>query len=158
MNEKEKLTENVSTRITKTQKAKLDELDVTLREVIDYYIIHKTNRTLELNNRKKELVKSINAHEEALESERKELTEINVELGVPLDNAEVDLVVFETAEKIKNNCIIKYGLNYTITDLGNYLNTNQAANIFNYSIVQYKIENPVKFKEQVLKFLENELK
>ena len=35
MNEKEKLTENVSTRITKTQKAKLDELDVTLREVIE---------------------------------------------------------------------------------------------------------------------------
>ena len=157
MNEKEKLTENVSTRITKTQKAKLEELDVSLRDVIDYYIVHKTNRTLELNNRKKELIKSINAHEEALENERKELAEINVELGVPLDNAEVDLVLFETAEKIKNNCSIKNGTDYNITDLANYLNTNQAINIIKYAVVQYKIENPEEFKKQIYKYLKVEL-
>lgn len=157
MKENEKLTENISTRITKTQKAKLEELDVSLREVIEYYIIHKTNRTLELNNRKKELVRSINSHETALESERKELAEINLELGVPLDNAEVDLVVFETAEKLKNNCSIKYTENYSTIDLANYLNTNQAINIINYAVVQYKIENPEEFKKQIYKYLNVEL-
>jgi len=157
MRDSEKLTEHITTRITKTQKAKLDELEVTLRDVVDYYIIHKTNRNLELNNRKKELIRSIDSHEKALESERKELADINVELGLPLDNNEVDLVLFETAEKLRSNCSIKYGENYTSIDLANYLNSNQATNIINYAVVQYKLANPEEFRKQIYKYLNIEM-
>lgn len=153
MKKKEKLTVNISTRITETQKAKLDELEVNLRDVIDYYIVHHTNKTLELNNRKRELIKSIKQHEEDLTSEKQELNEINLELGVPTDEATTNLTVIDVAERLKNNCKIKNNGKCSSETLANYLNTNQAIRILDLAVIEFKINNAEEFEKEVKKYL-----
>ena len=153
MKDNEKLTELVSTRITKTQKLKLEELEANLRDVIDYYIVHHTNKTLELNNRKRELIKSIGKHEEALIEEKQELEGINEELGVPTEEATTNLNVIDVAERLKNNCKIKNNGKCNSLLLANYIDSIQAKRIIDSSIVEFKVKDSEEFITEIYKYL-----
>lgn len=159
MKDKEKLTENVSTRITKRQKDQLDELDVNLREIIDYYIVHNTNPTMEMKNRQKRLLKEIKEMEKELSDKKEELKEINKKLGVPIDINNATLDVVTIAERIKDACQTENNGKIDEYTLANFIQTGRGKNIFNHGLAEYGINDDEKiklFKTNLYKYLEIE--
>ena len=154
MTKKERLEYKVQTRITERQKEKLDELDVSLRDVIDYYIVHNTNKTLELANRQKRLMKEINEMESQILDKKEELKEVNLQLGVPEDENAATIEVSTIAERIKSNCLQENGHKCSKLNLQNYLSSNKGKSIINHGLIEFGIKD----NEKRLKFIENVLK
>ena len=156
MNEKEKLDCRFQTRISQSQKDKLDELGVEPREVVDYYIRHNVNPTLKLKNRQKELLTNIAEWESNIAEAKEELKEVNYKLGVPIDDNIATIDVITIAERIKDNCQIENKGNCNELTLRNYLESNRAKMIINHGIVEFNIrgdEAKKKFNENVRKYL-----
>ena len=156
MTKKERLQYKVQTRITERQKEQLDELDVSLRDIIDYYIVHNTNKTLELSNRQKRLMKEIKEMESQILDMKEELKEVNLQLGVPDDENIATIEVSTIAERIKSNCLKENGDKCDKLTLQNYLSCNKGKAVINHGLVEFGIkdnENRLKFIENVLKYL-----
>lgn len=156
MNDEEKLTCKLQTRVTQSQKDKVDELGVNLREIVDYYITHKTNPTLELKNRQKELLKKIGEWEKLIEDAKEELKEVNYKLGVPIDESIATIDVITIAERIKDNCEIEHDGKSDELTLRNYMDSNRAKTIIKHGIAEFNIrgeENRERFKSNVFKYL-----
>lgn len=156
MNEKEKLTCKLQTRVTPSQKQKVDELGVDLREIVDYYITHKTNPIMDLKNRQKELLKNIETWENNLVEAKEELKEVNAKLGVPIDENIATIDVITIAERIKDNCEIENKGKCDELTLRNYVESNRAKNIINHGIAEFNIRDNERrqiFKDNVLKYL-----
>lgn len=156
MTKKEKLEYKVQSRITQSQKDKLDELDVNLREIIDYYIVHNTNPTLELKNRQRRLLKEIDEMEKELSDKREELKEVNLKLGVPIDENTATLEVSTIGERIKNNCQSENNGKCDKSRLSNFVMSGRGKQILKRGLTEYNIrddEKKQKFIEDVFKYL-----
>ena len=156
MKEKERLDCIVQTRITRTQKDKIDELGVSLREIIDYYIVHNTNPTLELKNRQARLLREIHDMENDLSDKEKELNEVNIKLGVSIDEKTATLEVSTIGERIKSNCQSHNGGKCDKSALGNYIQSESGKTILKKGLLEFNIrdnEKRKKFIEDVFKYL-----
>ena len=156
MNDKEKLTCKLQTRVTPSQKEKVDELGVDLRDMVDYYITHNTNPTLYLKNRQRELLRNIDEWEKLIEDAKEELKEVNYKLGVPIDENIATIDVITIAERIKDNCKIENNGKCDELTLRNYVESNRAKLIIKHGIAEFNIrgdERRKNFRENVIKYL-----
>lgn len=156
MNEKERLNCKLQTRVTQSQKDKVDELGVDLREMVDYYIRHNTNPTLKLKNRQKELLTNIAEWESNIAEAKEELKEVNFKLGVPIDENIATIDVVTIAERLKDNCKIENKGKCDELTLRNYIESFRAKQIINHGIAEFNIrgdENKETFRNNVLKYL-----
>lgn len=156
MNDKEKLDCMFQTRISKSQQDKLNEIGAKPREVVDYFIRHNTNPTLKLKNRQRELLKNIAEWENNITEAREELKEVNLRLGISIDENTASLDVVTIGERLKNNCQIKNKGKCDELTLRNYMNLYEANQILKHGIAEYNIrgeENKENFKKEVFKYL-----
>ena len=156
MTKKEKLEYKVQSRITQSQKEKLDELDVNLREIIDYYIVHNTNPTLELKNRQMRLLREIKQMENELSEKKEELKEVNLQLGVRLDENIATLEVSTIGERIKDNCQKENDGKCDKRKLADFIMAGRGKHILKHGLSEYNIrdkEKRRKFIDDVFKYL-----
>lgn len=156
MNDKEKLTCKIQTRITQSQKEQLDNLDVNLRDIVDYYITHNTNPVLYLKNRQRELLKNIETWENNISEAREELKEVNYKLGVPIDENIATIDVITIAERIKDNCQLENGDKCDKITLFNYMRSKRGKLVLNHGMAEFNIKDEdkkQKFIDDVLKYL-----
>ena len=156
MKNNEKLTEPISFRVTKSQKQMIEEMGVNVREMVDYYIVHNTNPTLQLKNRQRALLRDIQDYETKLKECKKELIEVNKQLGVPTDENETTIWASEIGERLKGNCKIENNGKCDKTALANYVESVKGRMIINNAFIEYNIrkeEDKEKFKQNILKYL-----
>ena len=159
MENKEKLTCRFQTRISQAQEDKLNELGAEPREIIDYYIKHNTNPTLQLKNRQRALLRDIQDYETKLKECKEELIEVNKQLGVPTDENQTTLKAFkvsEIADKLKENCKIGNNGNCNKTALANYVQSDKGQMILNNAFIECNIRrlpDKVEFEKDILKYL-----
>ena len=156
MSNKERLNYKVQTRITQSQKEQLDNLDVNLRDIIDYYITHNTNPVLYLKNRQRELLKNIETWENNIAEAREELKEVNKKLGVPIDENTATIDVITIAERLKDNCQLENGDKCDKITLLNYMRSKKGELVLNHGMAEFNIKGDEKrenFKENILKYL-----
>ena len=156
MENKEKLTCRFQTRISQAQEDKLNELGAEPREIIDYYIVHNTNPTLQLKNRQRALLRDIQDYETKLKECKEELIEVNKQLGVPTDGNETTIWVSNIGERLKGNCKIENNGKCDKTALANYVESVKGRMIINNAFIEYNIrkeEDKEKFKQNILKYL-----
>ncbi|MBQ8425833.1 MAG: hypothetical protein IJX17_07470 [Clostridia bacterium] len=156
MKNNEKLTEPISFRVTKSQKQMIEEMGVNVREMVDYYIVHNTNPTLQLKNRQRALLRDIQDYETKLKECKEELIEVNKQLGVPTDENETTIWVSEIGERLKGNCKIGNKGKCNKTALANYVQSDKGQTIINNAFIEYNIrkeEDKEKFKRNILKYL-----
>lgn len=152
----EKLTESLSTRVTPRQKAKVDELGVNLREIVDYYITHKTNPTLELKNRQRELLKKIEEAKNNLKDWEEELKEVNIKLGVAIDENIATIDVITISERIKDNCKIKHKEKCDKTTIADFIIAGDGKQILKHGMAEFGIKHEDKkriFLNNVFKYM-----
>lgn len=156
MEEKERKDYKLQTRVTKSVKEQVDELGVDLREIVDYYITHNTNPTLKLKNRQKELLNNIAEWETNIVEAREELKEVNLKLGVPIDENIATIDVVTIAERIKDNCKISNGGKCDKDKLSSYITVNQGKIILNHGLAEFGFkydEDKDLFRLNILKYL-----
>lgn len=156
MNNKEKLSCKIQTRITQSQKEQLDNLDVNLRDIVDYYIIHNTNPILQLKNRQKELLKNIETWENNIIDAKEELKEVNNKLGISIDENTATIEVVTIAERLKDNCHLENSDKCDKVTLLNYINSKKGKSVLNRGMIEFNIKGDDKiqsFKEDILKYL-----
>ena len=159
MKDKEKLDCRFQTRISQSQQDKLDELGAEPREVVDYYIRHNINPTLKLKNRQKELIRNIAEWENNITEAKEELKEVNMKLGIPIDENIATIDVVTIAERIKDNCQIKNNGKCSKETLSTYITVTQGKNILNLGLAEFGIkhkEDRDLFRLNVLKYLKIE--
>ena len=156
MKNKERLDFRFQTRISQSQKEKLDELGAEPREVVDYYIRHNTNPTLKLKNRQKELLKNIAEWKSKISEAEEELKEVNDKLGVPTDKNTATLEVSTIGERIKDNCQSENNGKCDKSRLANFIVSGRGKSILKLGLTEFNIrdnEKRQKFKEDVFKYL-----
>lgn len=159
MKNNEKLTEPISFRVTKSQKQMIEEMGVNVREMVDYYIKHNTNPTLQLKNRQRELLRDIQDYETKLKECKEELIEVNKQLGVPTDENQTTLKAIEVstiAGRLKENCEIENNGECNKTALANYVQSNKGQRIINNACIECNIRrlpDKVEFEKNILKYL-----
>jgi len=156
MKENERLDYILQSRVTKTTKDQIDELGVSLREIVDYYIVHNTNPTLELKNRQRRLMKEIGEMEEALSEKKEELKEVNIKLGVPIDENIATLEVSTIGERIKDNCQKENNGKCDKSKLSNFIISGRGKQLLKLGLSEYNIRDKEKrqrFIEDVFKYL-----
>lgn len=154
MKDKEKYTEMVGIRLTKSQKNYLDENDVNLRDTLEYYMDHHMNETKKLRNKEKSLLKSIKESEEQLIKYKTELQEVRVKLGANPEENQSTIELITAKERILNNCRIENNGKINKQILINYINSKKAKRILDAVIIEYNIRDRDNFIKEVYKSLD----
>ena len=154
MKDKEKYTEMVGIRLTKSQKNYLKENDVNLRDTLEYYIDNHMNETKKLRNKEKYLIKSIKDLEEEINNLKYELIEVRVKLGANPDENQSTIELVTAKERILNNCKIENNGKINKQILINYMNSKKAKRIIEAIIIEYNIQDRDNFIKEVYKSLD----
>lgn len=149
--EKEKYTEMVGMRITKTQKDYLEDNGLNIRDVIEYHMCNNTNKVKRLLNQEKNLLNKIDSLETDLKKAKKDLEQVRTELGkAPTDDQET-LDIIEAKSLILQRCKSKYGVKLSKARIMDYLLSPESNRTLQPIIVKYNIKDISSFKKEVLK-------
>ena len=140
-------------RITKEQEDKLDDLGVSIRDTIQYYIDNNTNELRKLKNREKYLLNEIPRLEKQLTEYKDELREVRVKLGQNPEENQANLEVTIAGNRILENCKVQNNGKTDIVTLANYITSKPAERILEAVIVEYGIKDKENFKNLVCKYL-----
>lgn len=140
-------------RLTKEQEDKLDDLGVSIRDTVQYYIDNNTNELRKLKNREKYLLTEIPRLETELNNLKEELKEVRVKLGQNPEENQANLEVTIAGDRILANCKIQNNGQVDNLTLANYMDTKQANRILEAVIVEYGIKETENFKNNVCKYL-----
>lgn len=155
MSDKERYTENMSVRLTKTQRNKLDKLDATIRDAVEFYIDRQTNPRLKLLDRKRELEEVIKNKEFELNQLKDELLQINADLGTTKELEQtLSLDVIIDGNKIIEN-YRKWNINGNDT-IDNYLSVNkQCKRAIKHFISEHGADNKDKYEKQLIEYIKD---
>ena len=149
----EKLDYTRTTRFSKSQIDYIDELKaegISIRDVLDFYIINHTTERKKLLNEEKCLMIRIKELEKELNESKEKLKEVRLKLGkVPTDNQET-LDIIEGKELILERCESKYGNKLNKNRIEEFLETKDAKRILNRVMAKYDIKDFEKWKKELL--------
>ena len=153
MTKKGNYTQVKTIRITKEQEDKLEDLGVSIREAIEYYILNNTNELKKLKNREKYLLNEIPIKEKELNTLKNELKEVRVKLGQNPEENPSNIEVILAGNRILENCKITNDGKVDINTLANYMMSKKAKNILNNIVNEYSIKDKEIFKKKVSDYL-----
>jgi len=152
MKDRERYTENKAVRLTKTQVNKLEKLDITIREAVEFCIDRKENPKLKLLDRKRDIERDIKDLEFKLKQLKEELDEINKELGTTKELEET----LSLDNILDGNKIIdgfktwKGGKSLTIEQ---YFMNKQFKRMLNHCKIEHGGENPDEYENQLINYI-----
>ena len=152
MKDKERYTEIKTVRLKPSQVLKLEKLDISIREAVEFCIDRMENPKLKLMDRKRELEKDIKNREFGLKQLNEELDEINKELGTTKElEATLSLDIIMDGNKIIDGFKTwKGNKNLTIEQ---YFMNKQFKRMLNHCIVEHGGENPKEYEKQLIKYI-----
>ena len=154
--EKEKYTEMVGIRITKTQKDYLEDNGLNLRDVIEYHMCNNTNKVKRLLNQEKHLLNKIDSLETDLKKAKDDLEQVRIELGkAPTDDQET-LDIIEAKALIIQRCKSKWGAKLTKIRIKEYLENKESTRVLQPIIVKYNIKDIDEYKKELFKRIDME--
>ena len=150
----EKYTEHKTVRLTKTQTEALEQMGVSIREAVEYYIGNNTNTLQKLKQRQRYLSKQIPILEDELNKLEEEFKEVNEKLGHTSDKEQLQIEVITAGDRILKNCELnRYGKTDKTT-LTNYMFSSMGKQTLNKVIEEYNIKDPEEFINKVYEYLE----
>ena len=150
----EKYTEHKTVRLTKTQADTLEQMGVSIREAVDYYIGNNTNEIYKLKQRQKYLSKQIPILEDELNNLKEEFKEVNEKLGHTIDKGQLQIEVITAGDRILQNCKVTHNGKTDKTTLENYIVSSAGKKTLDNVIREYNIKDPEGFKNKLHEYLE----
>ena len=150
----EKYTEHKTVRLTKTQTEYLEQMGVSIRDAVEYYIENNTNKLQKLKQRERYLLNKIPLLETELDKLKGELKEVSEELGHTIDKGQLQIDVKVAGDRILQNCKVTHKGKTDKLTLENYILSSAGKQTLNNVIVEYNIKHPEEFINKVYKYLE----
>ena len=148
----EKYTEHKTVRLTKTQTDYLEQMGISIRDAIDYYIENNTNKLQKLKQRERYLLNKIPLLETELDKLKEELKEISEELGHTIDKEQLQIEVVTAGDRILQNCKVTHNGKTDKTTLGNYILSPACKQILNNYMFHERILYPLLIKFELPSF------
>lgn len=145
----------VSFKVSKEQESYIKDLKndkINLRDVLEYYKIHHTNKIKELENREKELIREKNKLEKQLEDCNKELTQVRIELDKAPDDNQSRFDIEDGLKIVNERLAYKYK-NPNYDRAKDFLATLEADRVLAPVISKYNIRDVETFKKELLDWI-----
>lgn len=159
---KEKLSKKVTgVRLTPAQERYLEDNELNLRDVLDYYINNHNDKQTRLRTRKKYLLNHIEELEIELDNSKAELEQVLKDLNEDIDPAQQTLEIIaisDGAELVYQRAKSKYKHKLNKNTLEDYLQSKEADRVLAPIISDYKITDIQNFKSKIFNQVKLELK
>ena len=154
MKDNERYTEIKTVRLKKSQVQKLEKLNITIREAVEFCIERKENPKLKLLDRKRELENDIKNREFGIKQLNEELDEINKELGTTKELEEtLSLDIILDGNKIIDG--FKHWKKDRNLTIDQYFMNKQYKRMLNHCIVEHGGTDPKEYEKQLIKYIQD---
>lgn len=151
-NKGEPLTEVITGRVTKTQKNKIAEHQINIRDAIEFYITVLEDPHKKLTHRRDILINEIRTLEHELQAKKDELEEINIIInGTAKEEAKYSFEVISAGNKIISNYKT---LNKVLdNEIFDYINSKGGKRVLDAQPTIFKVSDKELFKKEILNYI-----